>query len=128
MDELARGAIVRFRLRSDEHRDAARIQILGDLHGEVMVFQPMTIREISRGGIQVETSFPLHLDSLHEFRITLGDRSVVVKGRVVHCSITDVNQETVMYRSGIEFIETPDRVDDVVADFIDAIRDGRRSR
>ncbi|HEY7287342.1 MAG TPA: PilZ domain-containing protein [Vicinamibacterales bacterium] len=111
----------------DNHRDAERIQILGDLRGEVMVFQPMAIREISRGGVQVETAFPLHLDSLHECRLTLGDRSVIVKGRVVHCSISDVNQEVVMYRSGIEFIEPPDRVDDVVADFIEAIRDGRRS-
>jgi PilZ domain len=114
-------------LNTHNHRDAERIQILGDLHGEVMVFQPMAIREISRGGVQVETSFPLHLDSLHECRLTLGDRSIVVKGRVVHCSISDVNQETVMYRSGIEFIEAPDRVEDVVAGFIEAIRDGRRS-
>jgi hypothetical protein len=112
---------------NNNHRDAERIQILGDLRGEVMVFQPMAIREISRGGVQVETAFPLHLDSLHDCRLTLGDRSVVVKGRVVHCSISDVNQEVVMYRSGIEFIEPPDRVDDVVADFIEAIRDGRRS-
>ncbi|HEY7290797.1 MAG TPA: PilZ domain-containing protein [Vicinamibacterales bacterium] len=92
-----------------------------------MVFQPMAIKEISRGGVQVETAFPLHLDSLHECRLTLGDRSVVVKGRVVHCTISDVNQETVVYRSGIEFIEAPDRVDDVVADFIQAITDGRRA-
>ena len=112
---------------NDNHRDAERIQILGDLRGEVMVFQPMAIREISRGGVQVETAFPLHLDSLHDCRLTLGDRSVIVKGRVVHCSISDVNQEVVMYRSGIEFIEPPDRVDDVVAGFIEAIRDGRRS-
>ena len=112
----------------NNHRDSERIQILGDLRGEVMVFQPMAIKEISRGGVQVETAFPLHLDSLHDCRLTLGDRSVVVKGRVVHCTISDVNQEIVMYRSGIEFVEAPDRVDDVVADFIDAIRDGRRSR
>jgi hypothetical protein len=92
-----------------------------------MVFQPMAIKEISRGGVQVETAFPLHLDSLHECRLTLGDRSIVVKGRVVHCAISDVNQETVIYRSGIEFIEPPDRVDDVVADFIQAITDGRRA-
>jgi hypothetical protein len=110
-----------------DHRDAERIQILGDLRAEVMVYQPMTIKEIGRGGVQVETVFPLHLDSLHECRLTLGDRSVVVKGRVVHCAITDVDQESVVYRSGIEFVEPPDRVDGVVADFIDAIKDGRRS-
>ena len=74
-------------------RARKRIEILGELHGEVMVFQPMAIKEISRGGAQVETGFPLQLDSLHDFRLTLGDRSVVVKGRVVHCSISDVEQE-----------------------------------
>src|SRR6266566_2183977 len=106
-------------------REAERIQILGELHGEVMVFEPMAIKEISRGGAQVETRFPLQLDSLHEFRLTLGDRSVVVKGRVAHCSITDVDQELVTYRSGIEFIEPSDRVYSVISEFIDAIKGGR---
>ena len=111
----------------DNQRDTERIQILGELHGEVMVFEPMAIKEISRSGVQVETSFPLQLDSLHEFRLTLGDRSVIVKGRVVHCSITDVDQEIVLYRSGVEFIEPSERVAAVVADFIQAIKDGRRA-
>ena len=94
----------------NDKRDAQRIQILGELHGEVMVFQPMGIKEIARGGCQVETGFPLQLDSLHEFRLTLGDRSVIVKGRVAHCSISDMDQEIVLYRSGIEFIEPSERV------------------
>jgi hypothetical protein len=111
----------------DEKRDSERIQILGELHGEVMVFQPLAIKEISRGGAQVETGFPLQLDSLHDFRLTLGDRSVVVKGRVAHCSISDVDQELVTYRSGIQFVEPSDRVTSVIAGFIDAIRDGRRA-
>jgi PilZ domain len=110
-----------------EKRVAERIQILGELRGEVMVFQHMTIREISRGGAQIETALPLQLDSLHEFRLTLGDRSVIVKGRVVHCSISDVDQELVTYRSGIQFVEPSERVTDVIDGFIDAIKDGRRS-
>jgi hypothetical protein len=110
-----------------EKRDTERIQILGELHGEVMVFQPVAIKEISRGGAQVETAFPLQLDSLHDFRLTLGDRSVVVKGRVAHCSISDVDQELVVYRSGVEFIEPSDRVGRVVVEFIEAVRDGRRA-
>ena len=110
-----------------EKRDTERIQILGDLLGEVMVFQPMAIKDISRGGAQVETSFPLHLDSLHDFRLTLGDRSIVVKGRVSYCSISDVEHEGVLYRSGIEFIEPSERVTTVVGDFIDAVVNGRRA-
>ena len=108
-------------------RDGERIQILGELHGEVMVFQPTAIKELSCAGAQVETGFPLHLDSLHDFRLALGDRSVVVKGRVVHCCITDVEQELVLYRSGIEFIEMSEPVSGVVADFIEAVQRGRRA-
>jgi PilZ domain-containing protein len=110
-----------------EKRDTERIPILGELHGEVMVFQPVAIKEISRGGAQVETAFPLQLDSLHDFRLTLGDRSVVLKGRVAHCSISDVDHELVVYRSGVEFIEPSERVGKVVIEFIDAIKDGRRA-
>lgn len=118
--------------RADAHnqnnkRGSERIQILGGLRGEVMVYQPVAIKDVSRGGAQVETTFPLQLDSLHDFRLTLGDRSVVVKGRVAHCSISDVDQETVLYRSGVEFIEPSDRVIGVVADFLDSIKSGRRA-
>jgi len=110
-----------------EHGDAERLPILGQLRGEVMVFQPITIREISRGGAQVETSFPLQLDSLHDFRLVLGDRSVVLKGRVVHCSVSDYDQEALVYRSGVEFVEPAERVETAIVDFMNAVVDGRRA-
>ncbi len=110
---------------NDDKRDRERIEILGELHGEVMIFQPLSIKEISRGGCLVETSFPLHLNSLHEIRLTLGDRSIVLKGRVAHCRISDVEQELVHYKSGIEFIEPSDRVREVIVEFIQAIKSGR---
>src|SRR5229473_823753 len=108
-----------------QKRDDERIAILGELHGEVMVFQQMTMKQISRGGAQIETSFPLQLDSLHDFRLTLGDRSVVIKARVVHSRVTEVEQETVMYRSGIEFIAPSAHVLGVITQFMETIRDGR---
>jgi len=113
---------------AQEHkREDERLQILGDLHGEVMVFQPMAIKELSHGGAQVETAFPLHVDSLHEFRLTLGDNSLVVKGRIVHCSISDIDQEVVIYKSGVEFVEPSERFSSVIHSFIDAVRTGRRA-
>jgi hypothetical protein len=51
----------------------------------------------------------------------------VVKGRVAHSSVSDVEQEGVVYRSGIQFIEPSERVFSVIADFIEAIKSGRRS-
>jgi hypothetical protein len=111
-----------------ERRNGERTQILGDLRGEVMVYQPMAIRELSDSGAQVETSFPLQLDSLHEVRLELGDVSIVVKGRVVHCSICDMDREFVSYRSGLEFVQPGPGVSDVLARFIDAVRAGRLAR
>ena len=63
-----------------DKRDTERVLILGDLQGEIMVFEPLQIKEISRGGASVETRFPLALNSLHELRLTLGAKSVVLKG------------------------------------------------
>jgi hypothetical protein len=110
----------------DEKRDRERVEILGELHGEVMIFQPLSIKEISNGGCLVETAFQLHLNSLHDIRLTLGDKSVVLKGRVAHCRISDVEQEIVHYRSGIEFIEPSERVTAVIKEFIAAIKSGRK--
>jgi hypothetical protein len=109
----------------DEKRDRERLEILGELHGEVMVFQPLLVKEISVGGCVVETAFPLHLDSLHDLRLTLGERSIVLKGRVVHSQISDVDQEVVRYRSGVEFIEPADRIRDAIEHFIDTIKASR---
>jgi c-di-GMP-binding flagellar brake protein YcgR len=86
-----------------------------------MVFQPAGIRQMSHGGMQVETSFPLQLDSLHDFRLTLADRSVVVKGRIAHSRISDVDQDIITYRTGIEFIELSERVAAAIAHFVDEL-------
>ena len=92
-----------------------------------MVFQPMAVSEISVGGLQIETTFPLHLDSLHDFRLTLGSRPVVVKGRVTHCALVDVDQDAVRYRTGVQFIELPERTRSVIEGFLNGLREGRRA-
>ncbi len=102
-----------------------RVPILGELQGEIMVFQPMMVTEIGRGGASVETRFPLHIDSLHDLRLTLGDRSVIVKGRVAHSRISDVDQEIVTYRSGMEFVDVSAAADAVIAQFLAALTDSR---
>ncbi len=89
--------------------------------------EPMAVKEIGRGGVQVETRFPLQLDSLHDLRLILGNRSIIVKGRVAHCRISDVYQDIVTYRSGLEFVEPSDRIEDVILEFLESIRSSRRA-
>jgi len=107
--------------KGDEKRIKERIPARGHLHGEVMVFQPMTIVDISHGGAQVETPFPLQLDSLHQFRLTLGDISVIFRGRIAHCRVGELREAVAVFRSGIEFVEPSPHVLQAISSFVEAL-------
>ena len=113
-------------MADENKRDTERVPVPAPLHGEVKVFQPMTILDISHGGAQIETPFALQLDSLHDFRISLGDRSIVVKGRIAHCHIGDLAEGIVIYRTGVEFIETSDHAQSALEDFVAALKISQR--
>jgi hypothetical protein len=70
----------------------------------------------------VETRLPLALHSLHELRLTLGERSIVLKGRVAHSRMSDVDQEIVTYLSGIEFIELSERARTVIGELLETLK------
>jgi hypothetical protein len=104
------------------HQRHERIDVFGELKGEVMVYQSMTVTQISETGARIETPFPLLPDSLHDFRLTLGELSVVVKARIVHCSICDLEHGGVTYRAGVEFVEPSEHVGGAIKTLIDRIR------
>jgi PilZ domain len=103
-------------------RDSERVPTAGQVTGEVTVYEPMTILDLSDRGAQVETKFALHLDSLHEFRLSLGERSVVVKGRIAHCQIGELQEGGILYRTGIEFIEPSDHAVSAIHAFVEALK------
>lgn len=105
-----------------QQRAHERVPMLGQLVGEIMVYERMAITQLSVAGLSVETRFPLHLNSLHEMRLTLGSRAVIVKGRVVHCHVSDVDQDDVTYYSGMEFVELSDRVREAIAEFLETVK------
>jgi hypothetical protein len=71
-------------------RKSERVPILGDLHGEIMVFEPLQVKQLGLHGATIETAFPLPLNSLHDLRLTLGSGAVVVKARVVHSHVGEM--------------------------------------
>ena len=109
-------------MADDNKRDNERVPVPSPLHGEVKVYQPMTILDVSHGGAQIETPFALQLDSLHDFRISLGERSIVVKGRIAHCHIGELKEGTVLYRTGVEFIENSDHAQAALEHFVEALK------
>src|SRR5918994_3880671 len=106
-------------------RDRERVPLEGQVRGEVMVFQPMTILDISVGGAQIETAFALQLDSLHDFRLSLGDRSIVVKGRIAHCHIGELTEVAALYRTGVEFVDLSEHAHSAITDFLRATKYSR---
>jgi hypothetical protein len=114
-------------MADENKRDTDRVSVPSPLHGEVKVFQPMIILDVSRGGAQIETPFALQLDSLHDFRVSLGERSVVVKGRIAHCHIGELREGIVLYRTGVEFIEVSDHVQAALEHFVAALKLSQRA-
>src|SRR3954463_7270085 len=109
-------------MAGENKRDTERVAVPAPLSGEVKVYQPMTILDVSPGGAQIETPFALQLDSLHEFRISLGERSIVVKGRIAHCHVGDLKEGMTLYRSGVEFVEISDHVRSAIEHFVAALK------
>ena len=114
-------------MNDENKRDNERVPVPAPLHGEVKVFQPMTILDVSAGGAQIETPFALQLDSLHDFRISLGERSIVVKGRIAHCHIGELKEGIVLYRTGVEFIENSDHAQAALEHFVEALKVATRA-
>jgi hypothetical protein len=114
-------------MADDNKRDNERVPVPSPIHGEVKVFQPMTILDVSHGGAQIETPFALQLDSLHDFKISLGTRSIVVKGRIAHCHIGELREGVVLYRTGVEFIENSVHVQTALEHFIEALKAANRA-
>jgi len=91
-------------------RKSHRVQGHPALHGEVAVIESTSVSQLSRDGMLVETRSPLRIESLHDFRFALGGRTVVTKGRVVHCHVSDVEEDGVRYRVGVEFVVPSEHV------------------
>ncbi len=115
-------------MQDRDNREAERVLILGELRGDIKVFQPMQVKDISKSGVTVETFFPLHLDSLLDVRLTLGDTSVIVKGRVIHSRISDLDQDIVVYRAGLELVDPSPSASRAIEEFLGAVKGDRHGR
>ena len=54
------------------------------------------------------------------------ERSVVVKGRIVHCYVGELRNDVTVYRSGIELVEPSEPVRRAIEDFVDTLSAARR--
>lgn len=93
----------------EERRLSPRVAILGQLHGHSVTLDvPVTVREISLGGLSLETPFALPVGAVHEFELTLGDGAQVRMHGVVRRSLSaQSGAGSPVFVTGIEFIDDP---------------------
>jgi Tfp pilus assembly protein PilZ len=89
-----------------DRRRNARVEVLGKVQGRVVSLKmPVTVREMSLGGMSIETSTAFEVGSTTDFLLTLGDGAgVEVYGRVVYTKPIAHDTEP-RYISGIQFID-----------------------
>jgi hypothetical protein len=80
---------------------------MGRLHGRIASLDvDVVVREISLGGLSMETPIQFADGAIHEFRLTLGDDSaVLLRGQVVHCHPMERADGSIAYVSGVRFLD-----------------------
>jgi len=91
---------------SSERRRSPRVELMGRVHGELISANlPVQVREISLGGMSIETREGFENGSILSFVLTLGDGAgVLVAGRIVYSRLLD-GSDPAMYVSGLEFVD-----------------------
>ncbi len=96
-----------YALRAAERRRSPRIEILGRVRGHlVSLDMPIVIRDMSLGGMSMETIVPFEVGSVHEFRLTLGDDSwLLLRGEVRHSRNIAPPGAAPCYQCGVQFVD-----------------------
>jgi hypothetical protein len=92
-----------------DRRRSTRVEVVGRVQGQVAALDlPIVVREISLGGMSVETARAFEVGSIQIFLLTLGDGSGVdVAGKVVYSRPSnDAHRQ--FFISGIQFIDHDD--------------------
>jgi hypothetical protein len=89
-----------------DRRRSPRIELLGRVQGRsVTLDAPVTVREISLGGMAIETPAPFEAAAVHAFRLTMGDGSTVeLVGRVMH-SRPATSGRADRFVTGVQFVD-----------------------
>ena len=91
----------------DDRRRSPRVEMLGRMQGRTVALGlQVRVREISLGGMSVETAQPLEVGSIHQFSLTLGDGATIqLTGRVLRTAQVTPEGAEAFFVSGIQFVE-----------------------
>jgi PilZ domain len=108
--------------QSTDRRRSPRVELMGRVHGQLVSANlPVHVREISLGGMSIETREGFESGSVLNFMLTLGDGAgVLVAGRIVYSRMID-GSDPAMYVTGLEFVDE-DGEDGRVSGLVEKVR------
>jgi hypothetical protein len=107
-----------------ERRRSARVDLLAEFEGHVVTLdETVRVTQVSEGGLTIETTAPLSPRTTHDFRLTIGDRSAIVRARVRHSRVL-VTGDSVSYVAGLAFEAPSDEARRLVASILDRAQGG----
>lgn len=107
---------------SRERRRSPRIEILGRLHGNIVSLDmPITVLDISLGGLSIQAAVAFPASAIHEFKLALGDgSSTLMRGKILHSREVLLPDGTRVFVTGVAFVDDePAEGDDAIGDLID---------
>ena len=90
--------------------------MVGRMHGRTVALGLLVrVREISLGGMSVETAEPFEPNSVHQFSLTLGDGATIqLTGRVLRTAPMASEGQPVHFVSGIQFVDDESEVAGII--------------
>jgi hypothetical protein len=109
-----------------DRRRSPRIELVGQLTGESQqaAGRELVVREISLGGMAIESPDAFEVGSTHVFRLTMGDGSAVeLTGLIRHCRPVDAADPGSPLVIGVEFADDePGESGERVGGLLDRLR------
>jgi hypothetical protein len=95
--------------RAQSRRRGPRIEVLGQLHGQLVPTEvPTLIRNLGAGGFGIESSIAFPVGSVQKFRFTtVSGIAIVVSAEVKHCHAIQGGDTPDRYRAGLSFVHEP---------------------
>jgi hypothetical protein len=107
-------------LMTIERRRAPRVEILGEIQGQVIPLdEVVNLRDLSTTGCSIRTRTPLVVGEVYEFQLVSRTERVAVRGRVIHRRVS-FKGDTTLYVLGVEFVGLHQTTSAWLQRFVDA--------
>ena len=107
-----------------DRRSFPRVDLLAELQGHLITLdERVQVKQLSLGGLIVETTAPLSPRHEHDLRIVIGPKTIIVRGRVIHTRAA-LSGDAVIYISGLQLVDPPADALATIGEYVDGLTPG----